>query len=111
MIAGVWMHKRAQRSSVDHQPSYESPKLRWREYVDLEHANRMGTDWAVPDTIDTEFGKFMADACPQFMGEVGLGFVSLWPVKVERVEPPGIISRLMDGERDVGMGRRESFCT
>lgn len=82
MITGVWMHKRAQRSSVDHQPSYESPKLRWCEYVDLEHANRMGADWPVPDTIDTEFGKFMADACPQLMGERLLRLVFLWPVKM-----------------------------
>ena len=71
------MHKRAQRSSVDHQPSYKSPKLRWREYVDLEHADRMGADRPVPDTIDTKFGKFMADACPQFMGEGLLRLVFL----------------------------------
>ena len=30
------MHKGAQRSSVNDQLGYESPKVRWREGIDLE---------------------------------------------------------------------------
>ena len=76
-IVGVWMHKRTQRSSIDHQPGYKRTELSRGEEVDLEHANRMRTEWPVPNAVDAQFWEFMADAGPQFVGECALGFVFL----------------------------------
>ena len=77
----VGMHQRTQRSSVDHEPSYKSPKLSRGEDFDFEHGDWMGTNWSVPYLIDGEFGEFIADPGPQLVGEDGLRFVLLWPIR------------------------------
>ena len=64
MIIGVWMHKCAQWSSIDHQPSYERTKLSRRQDVDFEHAERVRTYGFVPDAVDPEFWKLVSDAGP-----------------------------------------------
>lgn len=106
------MHKRTQGPSVDHQPGYERAELSRCEDVDLEHGNRMRTDWFAPDAVDSEFGEFMADAGPQLVGERGLGFVFLRLVRVRRARQPSVIVRPVEGEGDVGWERRgQSFRT
>lgn len=97
---------------MDHQPSYEGTKLGRCEDVDLEHGNRMRTDWFVPDTVNAEFWEFMADAGPQLVGESRLGFVFLWSFRVGVVGQLGMTDRRVGGERDVGLERRgQSFPT
>ena len=64
MITGVGMYKRAQRSSIDYQPSYECTKLSRRQDVDFEHADRVGTNGSIPDAVDPEFWELVSDAGP-----------------------------------------------
>lgn len=49
------MYQRGEGTSVDHQPGDERSKLLWRENIDFEHAQGMGTDWSVKDHIGTQF--------------------------------------------------------
>ena len=76
------MHKGTQRSSVDHQPSYERTELSRCEDVDLEHTNRMRTNRFLPDAVDAEFWEFVADAGPELVSEGALGLVFLRPIRV-----------------------------
>ena len=63
---------------MDHQPSDKRAELSRCEDVDLEHADWMRTERFVPHAVDTEFGELVPDACPEFVGEGGLGFVLLF---------------------------------
>ena len=64
MIIGIWMYKRAQRSSIDHQPSYECTKLSRRQDINFEHAERVGTNGSIPDAVNPEFWELVSDASP-----------------------------------------------
>ncbi len=102
------MHKHTQRSSIDHQPSYKRTKLSRGPQVDLEHANRMRTNWFVPGAVDAEFWEFMADAGPQLVGKGGLSFIFLWPIRAGVVGRPGKTSRRVEGEYDVALKERKN---
>ena len=71
------MHQRAQRASVDHQPSDKRTELRRRHDVDLEHADRVRADGFVPDAVSAQFWELVADAGPQCVREGGLRLVVL----------------------------------
>ena len=77
VIPSIRVYQNAQRASVDHEPRDESPKLCGCEDVDFEHGNWMWTDRSVPNAIDSKFWKLVPDTRPEFMGELGLGFVPL----------------------------------
>ncbi len=102
------MHKRTQRSSIDHQPSYKRTKLSRCPKVDLEHANRMRTNWFVPHAVDAEFWEFKADAGPQLVGKGGLSFIFLWLIRAGVVGRLGKASRRVEGERDVALKERRN---
>ena len=52
------MDEHAQRAPVDDQPGYESPKLRWGEYIYFEHGDRMRANGPVEETVDAKLWDY-----------------------------------------------------
>lgn len=52
------MDEHAQRTPVDDQPGYESPKLRWGEYIYFEHGDRMRANGPVEETVDAKLWNY-----------------------------------------------------
>jgi hypothetical protein len=54
----IGMDEHAQRAPVDDQPGYESPKLRWGEYIYFEHGDRMRANGPVEETVDAKLWNY-----------------------------------------------------
>lgn len=51
----IRMHQGTQWPAINHQPRDKCPELCGCEQVDLEHGDRMRTNWAIEECVDAEF--------------------------------------------------------